>query len=77
MKSIPAELEAKLDEIKSWMFNGDQDEVAKRAGVKKQNVSAQLNKKQVPSKKVLDAAITVMNENKARFEIRETMKIAS
>jgi transcriptional regulator with XRE-family HTH domain len=77
MKSIPAELEAKLDEIKSWMFNGDQDEVAKRAGVKKQNVSAQLNKKQVPSKKVLDAAIEVMNENKARFEIRETMKIAS
>jgi hypothetical protein len=77
MKSIPAELEAKLDEIKSWMFNGDQDEVAKRAKVKKQNVSAQLNKKQVPSKKVLDAAIEVMNENKARFEIRETMKIAS
>lgn len=77
MKALPAELEAKIDEIKSWMFDGDQKEVVKRSGVKKQNVCAMLNKRQWPSKKVLDAAIQVMNENKARFEVRETMKIAS
>jgi hypothetical protein len=77
MKALPPELDAKISELKSWMFNGDQDEVAKRAKMPKQNVSAMFNKKMTPSKKFLAAAIEVMNENKAMFEINDRMKIAS
>jgi hypothetical protein len=75
MKPLPPELEAKIDEVKSWMFDGDQKDVAKMAGVAESTVSQMLNKKRVPSKIVLDAGIEVMNKNKARFEI-PTMKVA-
>lgn len=68
MKPISPELEAKIDEIKLWMFDGDQKQVAKRARVSETWVSRVLNKKTGPDKKVLDYAIELMNENKARFE---------
>jgi DNA-directed RNA polymerase subunit K/omega len=77
MKALPTELIEKIKEVKSWMFDGDQAEVAKRAKTFETYVSAQLNMRRPPSKKVLDAAIEVMNENKARFEINDRMKIAS
>jgi hypothetical protein len=76
MRTIPAELEAKIDEIKSWMLDGDQKEVAKRARTFETRVSQILNKRIAPDKKVLDFAIEVMNENKARFEIKPSMKVA-
>jgi hypothetical protein len=69
MKKIPPELEAKIDEVRSWMLEGDQGEVARRARVDKTRVSKVLNKRIAPTKRVLEAAIEVMNENKARFEI--------
>lgn len=68
MKPIPPELEAKIDEIKSWMMAGDQKEVAKRARTFETYVSQVLSKRVAPNKKVLEYAIQVMNENKARFE---------
>lgn len=76
MKAIAPELEAKIDEVKLWMLEGDQDEVAKRAKVDKTRVSKVLNKRITPTKKVLDKAIEVMNENKHRFECSQNMKIA-
>lgn len=77
MKALPPELEAKIDEIKSWMlFEGSQNEVARRARVDKMRVSKVLNKRISPTPKILDAAIEVMNENKARFECLPKMKIA-
>lgn len=69
MKPIPPELEAKIDEIKSWMMDGDQKEVAKRARTWETRVSQILNKRIAPDKKVLEYAIQVMNENKSRLEI--------
>lgn len=77
MKPLPSELEAKIDEIKGWMLDGDQKEVAKRARTWETRVSQILNKRIAPDKIVLDAAIQVMNENKARFEITTPkMKVA-
>jgi transcriptional regulator with XRE-family HTH domain len=76
MKPLAPELEAKIDEISGWMLPGDQEEVARRARVDNSWVSKVLNKKMTPTKKVLDAAIEIMNENKARFEITPKMKIA-
>ena len=77
MKPLPPELDAKIDEIKSWMiFSGDQDEVARRAKTWKTRVSQILNKRIAPDKKVIAAAIEVMNENKARFECQPKLKLA-
>ena len=76
MKTIPLELEQKIDEIKSWMFDGDQKRVASIAKVSKQTVSNVLNKRIPPSKKVIEASIKVINENKLAFDIQPTMKIA-
>lgn len=76
MKTLPAELEAKIDEIRSWMFEGDQKKVANKSGKDEPFVSRVLNKKTGPNKKVLDAGIEVMNENKVRFEIKPSMKVA-
>jgi hypothetical protein len=76
MKPLPLELEIKIDEIKSWMFEGDQKEVAKRSGDTCSRVSQMLNKKITPTKKVIESGIEVMNENKVAFEIQPTMKIA-
>lgn len=76
MKPIPAELEAKIDEVKSWMFDGDQKLVAKKARRDEPWVSRVLNKKVAPDKRILEAAIEVMNENKARFECSNKLRIA-
>lgn len=76
MKSLPTELEAKIDEVKSWMFDGDQKEVARRAGTWESRVSEVLNKKVPPQKKILEKAIEVMEENKSGFGIAPKMKIA-
>jgi transcriptional regulator with XRE-family HTH domain len=70
MKPLAPELEAKIDEINGWMLSGDQEEVARRARVDSSWVSKVLNKKMTPTKKVLDAAIEVMEENKTRFQIK-------
>ena len=76
MKALPAELSAKIDEIKLWMFEGDQKEVARRAKTFESRVSQILNKRIAPDKKVLEKAIEVMNENRVRFQIEPSMKIA-
>lgn len=76
MKPLPTELEAKIDEVHSWLFYGDVKEVAKRSRTWATRVSAMLNKRQPMNKRVLEAAIEVMNENKARFECDAKMKIA-
>ncbi len=76
MKSLPTELEAKIDEVHSWMFYGDVKEVGKRACTWPQRVSAMLNKRIPIDKRVLEVGIEVMNENKSRFEIEPKMKIA-
>lgn len=69
MRTIPTELQEKLAEIRSWLFDGDQKVVAKRSRSGEGHVSRVLNGKMNPNKKILDTAIEVMNENKARFEI--------
>jgi transcriptional regulator with XRE-family HTH domain len=74
MKPIPAELSAKIDEAKSWMFDGDQKEVAKRSGQAESRVSQVLNKRIAPDKSIIKYAVEVMNENKLRFEISPIMK---
>ena len=69
-KPIAPELEAKIDEVRRWMMEGDQKEVARRSGTWESRVSEILNKKRTPHKLILEKAIEVMNENKARFEIQ-------
>lgn len=69
-RPIAPELEAKIDEIRHWMLEGDQKEVARRAGTWESRVSEILNKKRPPHKTILEKAIEVMNENKARFEVQ-------
>lgn len=78
MRPLPPELEAKIDEVKLWMFNGGQQIVANKARVSKSTVSLMLNKQLTPSDKVLLAAIELMNERKAKFEVSTLpkMKIA-
>ena len=73
-------MDSKIDEVRSWLFEGDQNEVARRARVDKTRVSKVLNKRITPTKKVLEKAIEVMMENKARFQCLDSappkMKIA-
>lgn len=69
MRQIPTELEAKIDEIKSWLFDGDQQKIAIRAGRREETVSRALNKKQF-SPVVIEVAAEVMHENKRLFEIQ-------
>jgi hypothetical protein len=76
VRDIPEELHTKVIEIKSWLFHGDVKEVAKRSSTPRQTVSSMMNLKATPSKRVLECAIEVMNENKARFEIKPKMKVA-
>jgi hypothetical protein len=68
MRPLPPELSAKIDEIKSWLFEGDQHEVARRSRKSRVWVNKVLNKKAFNAK-IVEVAIQVMNENKARFEI--------
>lgn len=74
MKPLPHELEAKIDEVKSWMLEGDQDRVAAKSRKSREWVNKVLNKKAFNAQ-ILESAIQVMNENKARFEI-PVMKVA-
>lgn len=76
MKPLPPELSAKIDEVKSWMMDGDQARVARKSGKYETQVSQVLNKKIAPNKKILEAAIDQMNKNKADFECNQNMKIA-
>ncbi|MBT1698256.1 hypothetical protein KK083_15290 [Fulvivirgaceae bacterium PWU4] len=66
MKSLPPQLEARIDEVKSWLFDGDQDKVASKSRKSRAWVNKVLNKKAFNAQ-ILVAAIEVMNENKARF----------
>lgn len=73
---LPPELEAKIDEAKSWLIvDGDQDRVAAKARKSRVWVNRVLNKHAFNAQ-ILEAAIEVMNENKARFECQPKMKIA-
>lgn len=76
MKPLPVELEAKIDEIHSWMFDGDLDRVVSLSRKSKTWVSKVLNKRVTPNADIIEAGVKVMNENKARFEIRPKLKIA-
>lgn len=74
MKPLPAELEAKINEINSWILFGDLKTVAKKARKSTVYTSNVLNKKAF-NKQVIEAAIEVMNANKEKFEI-PVMKVA-
>lgn len=76
MKQIPVELEAKIDEIHSWMFDGDLDRVAELSKKSKDWVCKVLLKRVTPNMAVIQAGVQVMNENKAKLEINTSMKIA-
>ncbi len=76
MRAIPAELEAKIDEVHSWMLDGDLDKIKNMTRKSKEYVCKVLRKKAF-NPDVVIAGIQVMNENKAKFEISQTMKIAS
>jgi hypothetical protein len=75
MRTLPVELEAKIDEVKTWMLDGDQERVAAMSRKSREWVCKVLNKKAFNAV-ILDAAIKVMNENKARFEIKNNMRVA-
>jgi hypothetical protein len=70
MRLLPPELEAKIDEVKLWLFEGDQARVAKKSRKSRQWVNAVLNKHAFNAQ-ILKAAIDVMNDNKAKFEIKD------
>lgn len=74
MKPLPPELEAKIDEVKSWMFDGDQDRVAAKSRKSREWVNKVLNKHTFNAQ-ILEAAIEVMNENKARFECGPEVRV--
>lgn len=74
-KTIPTELGEKINEIDSWLFYGDKAVVASRSGKSKTYVGMVFAKKAF-CREVIDAGIEVMNENKARFEIKPKLKIA-
>lgn len=76
MKPIPTELEAKIDEVHSWMFDGDLERVARLSRKSKDWVCKVLLKRVTPNLAVIEAGVQVMNENKARLEISAQMKAA-
>lgn len=73
MRTLPPELEAKIDEVKIWLFNGDQDKVAARSRKSREYVCKVLNKRRFNAQ-ILEVAIEVMNENKAKFECTQALK---
>lgn len=75
MKPLPPELEAKIDEVHSWMFDGDLDLVKKKCRMSKVYICRVLKKKAF-NQSVLEAAIEVMNDNKSRFEIPNMKRVA-
>jgi hypothetical protein len=74
-KEIPQELATKLKEIDSWLFYGDKKKVAKRVG-KRADYVGKVIAGELINPQIIDVAIEVMNENKARFEIKPKMKVA-
>lgn len=68
-RKLPPELEAKIDEAKSWLFDGDQDKVAIKSRKSREWVNKVMNKKAFNAE-IVAAAIQVMEENKAKFDIR-------
>lgn len=75
MKALPTELKDKLREVHSWMFEGDQDRVAAKSRKTREYVNKVLNQKAFNAS-IMEAGIEVMNENKARFEIKSKMNVA-
>lgn len=75
LKTFPIELEQKIEEVNSWMFYGDKGKVAKRSCKSLEYVGMVLSKKAFNAQ-VIECAIEVMNENKARFEITPKMQVA-
>jgi hypothetical protein len=73
--TLPTELEQKIDEVNQWMFYGDKLRVARKAKKDPDYVGKVLSKQRF-SAAIIEAAIEVMNENKARFEIKQKMHIA-
>jgi hypothetical protein len=78
MRALPKELESFIIEAHSWMFSGDQQEVAKLCSKSESTVSSMFNLKMTPSKEFLDAAKQVMDKNKRRWDIENEseMKVA-
>jgi uncharacterized protein (UPF0179 family) len=76
MENLPVELQAKISEAKSWLFDGDLDKIAKRSNKSKEWACKVMNGHAF-NVHVVEAAIEVMNENKARFQISQpSMKVA-
>jgi hypothetical protein len=76
MRPLAPELEAKIDEVKLWMLEGDQDRVAAKSRKSREWVNKVLNKKAFNAQ-IIESAIEVMEENKARFQCNTSkMKIA-
>jgi hypothetical protein len=71
MRALAPELEAKIDEVKLWMLDGDQELVAAKSRKSLRWVNAVLNKHAFNAQ-ILEAAIEVMNENRARFQCTES-----
>lgn len=67
MRTLPPELAAKVKEVRTWMLDGDLDKVAARARKSKIYVSRVMNGHRFNAK-ILEEAIKVMQENKARFD---------
>lgn len=81
VNTIPTELQQKVIEANQWLFYGDKKEVAKRAR-KSEKYTIMVLKAVMNgdgskfNREIIECAIEVMNENKARFEITPTMKVA-
>lgn len=75
MITLPIELEQKIDEAKSWLFEGDQEKVAIKCRKSREWVNKVMNKKAFNAQ-IVESAIEVMNENKAKFQISASMKVA-
>lgn len=75
MKPLPKELDEKITEIHSWMFEGDQDKIAARTRKSRVFVNRVLNKRAFNAQ-IIEVALEVMNENRARFELQPKMKLA-
>ena len=58
MRTLPADLEAKIDEVKLWMLEGDQDKVAAKSRKSREWVCKVLNKRAFNAS-ILEAGIEV------------------
>lgn len=69
-RKLPPELEAKIAEVRMWLFDGDNKRIAKKAKMTREWVSLVLNGHGFNAR-IIEAAIEVMNENKAKFQIEK------